>query len=57
MIFKILEMLGEKIGRNKAAINKMELESDTFVKVKLNFQKIIYSFKFLLLHIICLIKI
>ncbi|XP_078174137.1 ABC transporter G family member 45-like isoform X2 [Carex rostrata] len=26
------EMLGERIGRNKAAINKMDLEFDTFVK-------------------------
>ncbi|XP_078170470.1 ABC transporter G family member 45-like isoform X2 [Carex rostrata] len=26
------EMLGENIGRNKAAINKMDLEFDTFVK-------------------------
>jgi hypothetical protein len=52
MVFKILEMLGERVERNKAAINKMDFESDTFVKVKFNLQKIMYSFHFVLLRII-----
>ena len=41
MICKIVEMLGDKVGRNEAAMNKMDLELDTFVKVKVKHQ---YSF-------------